>query len=161
MITRRGRVCPTRSPACHRTDTPQATTLPTPCVWRDELAAHFAHPDVSNGPTENLNLKIKNTKRIARGYRNFAPLPAAVIAQPRPHPRRSLTDANQNPRSQVRCVSPFAEASGSSVPDGLAAHTATRGCGPGNLVKRCRGSKTGRQHPPSRSLAIPRKCGDL
>jgi len=26
---------------------------------------------VSNGPTENLNLKIKNTKRIARGYRNF------------------------------------------------------------------------------------------
>ena len=40
-------------------------------AWRDELAAHFAHPDVSNGPTENLNLKIKNTKRIARGYRNF------------------------------------------------------------------------------------------
>ena len=41
-------------------------------VWRDELVAHFDHPDVSNGPTENLNLKIKNTKRIARGYRNFA-----------------------------------------------------------------------------------------
>ena len=32
---------------------------------------HFDHPDVSNGPTENPNLKIKNTKRIARGYRNF------------------------------------------------------------------------------------------
>ena len=41
-------------------------------TWRDELVAHFDHPDVSNGPTENLNLKIKNTKRIARGYRNFA-----------------------------------------------------------------------------------------
>ena len=40
-------------------------------VWRDELVAHFDHPAVSNGPTENLNLKIKNTKRIARGYRNF------------------------------------------------------------------------------------------
>ena len=40
-------------------------------AWRDELTAHFAHPGVSNGPTENLNLKIKNTKRIARGYRNF------------------------------------------------------------------------------------------
>jgi hypothetical protein len=40
-------------------------------AWRDELVAHFAHPDGSNGPTENLNLKIKNTKRIARGYRNF------------------------------------------------------------------------------------------
>jgi transposase len=40
-------------------------------VWREELAAHFDHPTVSNGPTENLNLKIKNTKRLARGYRNF------------------------------------------------------------------------------------------
>ena len=40
-------------------------------AWREELFAHFDHPEVSNGPTENLNLKIKNTKRIARGYRNF------------------------------------------------------------------------------------------
>jgi transposase len=40
-------------------------------AWRTEMLAHFDHPDVSNGPTENLNLKIKNTKRIARGYRNF------------------------------------------------------------------------------------------
>jgi transposase len=41
-------------------------------AWRDELTAHFDHPTVSNGPTENLNLKIKNTKGVARGYRNFA-----------------------------------------------------------------------------------------
>jgi transposase len=40
-------------------------------AWRTEFLARFDHPDVSNGPTENLNLKIKNTKRIARGYRNF------------------------------------------------------------------------------------------
>jgi transposase len=40
-------------------------------AWRTELCAHFDHPTVSNGPTENLNLKIRNTKRIARGYRNF------------------------------------------------------------------------------------------
>jgi transposase len=40
-------------------------------AWHVELCAHFDHPTVSNGPTENLNLKIKNTKRIARGYRNF------------------------------------------------------------------------------------------
>jgi len=40
-------------------------------AWRTELLAHFDHPDITNGPTENLNLKIKNTKRIARGYRNF------------------------------------------------------------------------------------------
>jgi transposase len=41
-------------------------------AWRFELCAHFDHPAVSNGPTENLNLKIKNTKRTARGYRKFA-----------------------------------------------------------------------------------------
>ncbi len=46
-------------------------------AWRVELCAHFAHPAVSNGPTENLNLKIKNTKRIARGYRKFAHYPRA------------------------------------------------------------------------------------
>jgi transposase len=40
-------------------------------AWHDELAAHFSHPALSNGPTENLNLKIKNTERVARGYRNF------------------------------------------------------------------------------------------
>jgi len=40
-------------------------------VWRTEFLARFDHPDVSNGPTENLNLKIKNTKRVARGYRSF------------------------------------------------------------------------------------------
>ena len=34
-------------------------------AWRAELCAHFDHPDVSKGPIEN-NLKIKNTKRIAR-----------------------------------------------------------------------------------------------
>jgi transposase len=40
-------------------------------TWRVELLAHFNHPAVTNGPTENLNLKIKNTKRRARGFRNF------------------------------------------------------------------------------------------
>jgi len=40
-------------------------------AWRTELCAHFDHPAVSNGPTENLNLMVKTTKRIARGYRNF------------------------------------------------------------------------------------------
>ena len=41
-------------------------------TWRAEFLAHFTHTDVSNGPTESLNLKIKNTKRTARGFRNFA-----------------------------------------------------------------------------------------
>lgn len=51
---------------------PEVTRLGrTLTAWKTEFLAHFDHPDVSNGPTENLNLKIKNTKRIARGYRNF------------------------------------------------------------------------------------------
>jgi transposase len=41
-------------------------------AWRGEFLAHFDHPAVSNGPTETLNLKIKITKRKARGFRNFA-----------------------------------------------------------------------------------------
>ena len=28
-------------------------------AWRIELLDHFDHPDITNGPTENLNLKIK------------------------------------------------------------------------------------------------------
>ena len=39
--------------------------------WRPEYLSRFDQPQVSNGPTENLNLKIKNTKRTARGYRSF------------------------------------------------------------------------------------------
>jgi transposase len=34
-------------------------------AWQTELCAHFDHTTVSNGPSENLNLKIKHTKRIA------------------------------------------------------------------------------------------------
>ena len=41
-------------------------------AWRTEFLARFDQPIVSNGPTECLNLKIKNTKRTARGYRSFA-----------------------------------------------------------------------------------------
>ena len=41
-------------------------------AWRTEFLARFDNPDVSNGPTESLNLKVKNTKRAARGYRSFA-----------------------------------------------------------------------------------------
>lgn len=30
-------------------------------AWRGELCARFDHPAVSNGPTETLNLKVRNT----------------------------------------------------------------------------------------------------
>ena len=70
-------------------------------AWRVELCAHFDHPDVSNGPTENLNLKIKNTKRIARGYRNFDHYRLRLLLN---HGR---IRQDQNPRSQAGCVEPL------------------------------------------------------
>ncbi|WP_395729245.1 ISL3 family transposase [Nakamurella sp.] len=52
---------------------PEITRLGrTLTAWRTEFLARFDHPGVSNGPTECLNLKVKNTKRVARGYRSFA-----------------------------------------------------------------------------------------
>ena len=57
----------------------------TLAVWRTEFLARFDHPDVSNGPTENLNLKIKNTKRAARGYRNLHNYRLRLFAQPWTH----------------------------------------------------------------------------
>jgi transposase len=33
--------------------------------WRTEFLARFDQPQVSNGPTECLNLKVKNTKRVS------------------------------------------------------------------------------------------------
>lgn len=51
---------------------PEAARLGrTLAAWRPEFLAGFDHPGVSNGPTESLNLKIKNTKRTIRGFRNF------------------------------------------------------------------------------------------
>lgn len=66
--------------------------------------AHFDHPDISNGPTESLNLKIKNTKRKARGISKLRELPAPCVAQPRPHPTRSLDITDPNPSPQVRGI---------------------------------------------------------
>src|SRR6185312_7266181 len=60
-------ICVRYAPACR----PLTSTAVKDGGWRVGLAAHFDHPDVSNGPTENLNLKSENTERIARGYRNF------------------------------------------------------------------------------------------
>lgn len=39
--------------------------------WRDELLARFTTADVSNGPTEAVNLLIKKIKRVGHGFRNF------------------------------------------------------------------------------------------
>jgi hypothetical protein len=50
-------------------------------AWRREMCAHSDRPAVSNGPTENLNLEIKDNKRIAHTFQ-LHPLPTATIAQP-------------------------------------------------------------------------------
>ncbi len=39
--------------------------------WRTEILAHHTTGD-SNGPTEAMNLLIKNIKRVGRGFTNFA-----------------------------------------------------------------------------------------
>ena len=52
--------------------------------WRTEYLARFDQPDVSNGPTECLNLKVKNTKRVARGYRSFRNYRLRLLLNPMP-----------------------------------------------------------------------------
>ncbi len=75
-------------------------------VSRTEFLARFDHPDVSNGPTENVNLKIKNTKRIARDYRSFDNYRLRLLRGPRTHPGRSSTDTDANPPTQLDYVDP-------------------------------------------------------
>ena len=38
--------------------------------WCPEILAHHVTGD-SNGPTESMNLLIKNIKRVGRGFTNF------------------------------------------------------------------------------------------
>jgi transposase len=41
-------------------------------AWEAEILAFHATDGCSNGPTEAVNLLIKNVKRVGRGFRNFA-----------------------------------------------------------------------------------------
>ena len=111
---------------------PARPTPPRPAPQAAELIDGAAHvPDPRTGPprthparlARRAGRALRPSRRVERPDREpqpenqehqadrpripqLRPLPAAVVAQPRPHPRRSLTDANQNPRSQVRCVEP-------------------------------------------------------
>jgi transposase len=40
--------------------------------WQTEILAWHTAGGASNGPTEAVNLAIKNIKRVGRGFRNFA-----------------------------------------------------------------------------------------
>ena len=41
-------------------------------AWREPFLAYFDTNGLSNGGTEAINLTIENTRRLARGFRNFA-----------------------------------------------------------------------------------------
>jgi hypothetical protein len=41
-------------------------------AWEAEILAWHATDGCSNGPTEAVNLLIKNVKRVGHGFRNFA-----------------------------------------------------------------------------------------
>lgn len=57
---------------CAESDVPELHRLArTLDSWRGELLARFHAPNVSNGPTEAINLLIKKIKRVGHGFRNF------------------------------------------------------------------------------------------
>jgi transposase len=49
----------------------QQETLGHPLIRLAELLARFTVADVSNGPTEAMDLLIKKVKRVGHGFRNF------------------------------------------------------------------------------------------
>ena len=56
---------------CVASDVKELHTLVTTLRrWRTEIVAHHA-TGASNGPTEAINLGVKNIKRTGRGFRNF------------------------------------------------------------------------------------------
>ena len=83
MITQRGRVRATRSPACHRVDTPQATTLPTPWGVLGEMNSskhrHRLREYVIIPLTEDSNLHRRHGD--SRGWSRH--LPSSVWSYPR------------------------------------------------------------------------------
>ena len=104
---------PVRPP--RRRPSPPPKTCPVPEInrlgrtltaWRAEYLAHFDQPKVSNGPTECLNLKIKNTKRDSSRLPVLHQLPSATASQSRNHPQKSPDNTGQIPPTQQDCVEP-------------------------------------------------------
>jgi transposase len=57
---------------CADADIPELTRLATTIdSWPGELLAYFDTGGISNGPTEAINLLIKNIKRGGGGFHNF------------------------------------------------------------------------------------------
>jgi transposase len=70
-------------------DVPEITRLATTTgTWQDEVLAFF-DTRASNGPTESANVKIRNVRRVARGFRNASNYQARIMlhaGQPRSLP---------------------------------------------------------------------------
>jgi hypothetical protein len=75
-------------------------------AWRTEFLARFDHPACPNGPTECLNLQVKNTKRAARGYRSFTNYRLRLLLNHGLIRDDQATARIQTRRTQVRCVEP-------------------------------------------------------
>jgi hypothetical protein len=67
------------------------------------------NPGVSNGPTECLNLKVKNTKRAARGYRSLANYTLRLLLNHGLIRDDQVTNADPNQTTQLGCVGPVKE----------------------------------------------------
>jgi transposase len=58
---------------CNGVQVPELSRLArTVRVWEGEILAWHVTDGCSNGPTEAVNLLIKNVKRVGHGFRNFA-----------------------------------------------------------------------------------------
>jgi transposase len=58
---------------CTRSDVPELRRLArTIGRWRTEILAYFRTQHASNGPTEAVNLLVKQVKRVGFGFRSFA-----------------------------------------------------------------------------------------
>jgi transposase len=58
---------------CTRSDVPELRRLArTVGHWQAEILAYFRTQHASNGPTEAVNLLVKQVKRVGFGFRNFA-----------------------------------------------------------------------------------------
>ena len=71
--------------------------------WRTEILAHH-HTAASNGPTEGLNLLVKEVKRCGRGFENFEHYRLRVLLRAgRPRwPQRPSPPILRTPRPHAR-----------------------------------------------------------
>jgi transposase len=66
--------------------------------WRQEILAYFKTEGASNGPTEAISGVIETTRRIVRGFRNFANYRLRNLLSAGDHRPYRNKSALQNPK---------------------------------------------------------------